>query len=78
MDIGYVGGERTVWNYKKFNDPREVWEPGSWAAEYQIRLYTQVEESRRQDGLLTHREYEEEIPPYNRKPNQKSEIGNKK
>lgn len=71
VDIGYVGGERTVWNYKKFNDPREVWEPGSWAAEYQIRLYTQVEESRRQDGLLTHREYEEEIPPYNRIPNQK-------
>ena len=68
VDIGYVGGERTVWNYKKFLDPRGVWEPGSWAAEYQIRLYQQCEEDKAQNRLLQHAPYEDEIPPYDRKP----------
>ena len=77
VDIGYAGGERTVWNYKKFIDPRGVWEPGSWAAEYQIRMYRQWEESL-QPGLLKHTDDEDEVLPYNRKPNQKSEIRNQK
>ena len=68
VDIGYVGGERTVWNYKKFLDPRGVWEPGSWAAEYQIRLYQQCEEDKAQNRLLQHAPYEDEIPPYDRIP----------
>ena len=77
VDIGYVGGERTVWNFKKFLDPRDVWEPGSWAAEYQIRLYEQEARGLRPE-LLKHKTYEDEIPPYNRIPerNKKSEIGN--
>ncbi len=65
--IGYVREERTVWNYKKFLDPCEVWEPGSWAAEYQIRMYSQNTESL-QPGLLKHIDYEDEVPPYNRIP----------
>ena len=67
VEIGYRGGIRTVWNYKKFLDPREVWEPGSWAAEYQYRLFEQAEASE-QMGLFLHREYEEAIPEYNRIP----------
>lgn len=41
VEIGYRGGVRTVWDYKRFIDPREVWIPGEWGAEYLIRLYEQ-------------------------------------
>ena len=75
--LGVNGLSGTV---KKFTDPRAVWEPGSRAAEYQIRMYCMAGKSRGQQGLLTHREYEEDIPPYNKIPtgNKKSEIGNQK
>ena len=68
VEIGYAGGERVVWNYVKHVNTWEVWEPGSWAAEYQFRS-TQQGLADMQPGILQHRSGDDdEIPYYNRIP----------
>lgn len=68
VEIGYAGGERVVWNYVKHVNTWEVWTPGSWEAEYQIRLYQQLM-AKEQLGVLRHRAGDDdEIPYYNRIP----------
>ena len=68
VDMGYVGGERVTWPYVKHVNTWDVWIPGSWEAEYQIRLYQQ-QMADLEMGLFKHRvEDEEEIPSYNRIP----------
>ncbi|MBQ4515067.1 MAG: hypothetical protein II969_18900, partial [Anaerolineaceae bacterium] len=61
-------GERVTWNYVKHVNTWEVWEPGSWAAEYQIRGFQQ-DMADLQPGVLQHRsEDDDEIPYYNKIP----------
>ena len=68
VEIGYRGGERVTWNYVKHVNTWEVWEPGSWAAEYQIRS-TQQNLADMQPGVLQHRTGDDdEIPYYNKIP----------
>ena len=33
VEMGFVGGEREVWNYVKHTNTWDVWIPGSWEAE---------------------------------------------
>jgi hypothetical protein len=71
VEIGYRGGVRTVWDYKRFIDTREVWIPGEWGAEYLIRLYDQQRMDKYQVGLFLRKgEDEDEIPDYNRIPHE--------
>ena len=42
VEMGFVGQPREVWNYVKHRDDREVFKPGSWEAEYQMRLFDQL------------------------------------
>ena len=68
VDMGFVGGERVTWKYVKHENPRDVWIPGSWEAEYQIRLYQQ-NLADMEPGVFRHRtEDEDEIPYYNKIP----------
>ena len=70
VEIGYRGGVRTVWDYKRFIDPREVWIPGEWGAEYLIRLYEQQRQDRYQIGMFLHKAEADEVPDYDRIPHE--------
>ena len=52
VEIGFVGETKEVWNYTRFLKDDEVWIPGTWEAEYQIRLYEQVLKKERGRGIL--------------------------
>lgn len=61
VEMGFVGGEREVWNYVKHTNTWDVWIPGSWEAEYMIRLYQQMVADLQQ-GLFKHKDYEDKMP----------------
>ena len=41
VEIGFDGEEKEIWNYRKIKDDREVFRPGEWSTDYQIRLFQQ-------------------------------------
>lgn len=63
----YRGGVPVTWDYWKAKDLADVPQPGSWLGEYLRRQYLQ-ELADETPGILKHRDYEDEIPPYNVKP----------
>ena len=69
VDIGYRGGERTVWQYWKPKDIRDMPARDSWLTEYLRRAYDQwLEDST--PGLLKPKPEDEDYP-YNRIPPKK-------
>lgn len=61
VEMGYVGGVRTVWRYWKPKDSRDLMPPGSWVKEYGIRLYRQWLKDN-EYTLLQHREIDDDYP----------------
>ena len=63
----YRGGVPVTWDLWKPKDTRDVLTRDSWAADYLIRSYRQYLEDE-EFGILKRKDYEEEVPPYNVKP----------
>ena len=41
VELGLEGEEKEIWNYLKVTDDSEVFHPGEWSTDYQIRLFQQ-------------------------------------
>ena len=41
VELGLEGEEKEIWNYLKVTDDSEVFRPGEWSTDYQIRLFQQ-------------------------------------
>ena len=64
----YRGGVPVTWDWWKPKDLSDI--PEGWAAEYLIREYAQMQEDE-VFRILEHRDYEDEVPEYNKIPDGK-------
>ena len=67
VTIKFRGGEPVVWDWWKPKDTYDLPERGSWVEEYLIRSYAQMIADY-EPGILKHRDYEDEVPEYDKIP----------